>query len=52
MGQIDYSLELDYGEDGPGEDAMTPGEDEIATYVLDGMRAAGLPLPNIVVSRQ
>ena len=42
---IDYTVTIDYGDSGPGEDEASPEADDLATWIIQGMARDGLTSP-------
>jgi len=46
-----YEIELDYGDEGPGESEEVPSPDEIATAVRTGLEAQGFSPVDVTAKR-
>lgn len=49
---IDYTITLNYGEEGPSADEPSPTEDDIVDWITAGMAKAGFTSVNIACKRQ
>lgn len=49
--QITFEVELDYGDDGPGEGEASPTPDDIATAVTQGLDGMGFTSVDVHVKQ-
>lgn len=50
--QITFEVELDYGDDGPGDDTATPTPDDIQGWIANGIKTVGMESPMYIKADQ